>query len=156
MRRTGRIWVHECLSEMAREPYEHYTILMNQLKERDAKSFQNFTRMDPDFFDQICNRIAHRISKHDTNYRKAISPGLKLAVTRHLPKEDKCPRTAYDFRVHISTICLFIPEVCHADEVIKCPTTPEECKEVSLVFEQKWNIPHAVSAKDCRHVAMFI
>lgn len=160
-RRPRTVWVREWLTEKSREAYGHYAILMQQLRENDAPAFRNFTRMDPELFDEIVTRVSPHISKQDTNYRKSISPGLKVAVTlRHLATGDKYPSLSYSFRVHKSTICLFLPEVLRAirdeylDEVMQCPNTPEGWREVSKVFEKRWNIPHAVGALDGKHVAI--
>ena len=48
----------------------------------------------------------------------------------------------------------FLPEVCRAiqdefnREYLKCPTTPDECKEVEREFRIRWNVPHALGALD--------
>ena len=39
----------------------------------------------PEMFDEQVTRVGPRISKQNTNYREALEPGLKLAITlRHL------------------------------------------------------------------------
>ena len=42
----------------------------------------------------------------------------------------------------------------YKDEVITCPTTPEELTPIEEVFRNRWNIPHAVGALDGKHVAI--
>ena len=80
-------------------------------------------------FDEILNRVSPRIQKSDTHFRKALEPGLKLAITiRHLASGDKYPSLQYDFRVSRVTITKIL-EVCQAivaefkEELIPCPTT---------------------------------
>ena len=99
----------------------------------DTTSFFNYLRMQPAMFDEIMNRVGPRIQKKDTNLRKCLDPGLKLAITiRHLSSGDKYPTLQYDFRVARNTICSIIPEVCRAivheykNELIPCPSSPEE------------------------------
>ena len=91
--------------------------------------------------------------------RDPLSPGLKLAITlRHLANGDSYPTLQYAFRVARSTINKFVPEVCDAiirayrDEVMACPTNPEDWLEVESVFHQRWNIPHALGAMDGKHI----
>ena len=66
----------------------------------------------------------------------------------------------YGFRVVQNTISNIIPEVCeaiiaeYAEDVISCPTTPEEWREVAQLFETRWNFPHCTGAIDGKHVAI--
>ena len=78
--------------------------------------------------DELVQRVGPRIEKHDTNMRKALPTGLKLAITeRLLASGDKYPSLMYSFRVARNTISVIILEVCQAiveeynDEVITCP-----------------------------------
>ena len=34
--------------------------------------------MEPLMFDEILNRVSHRIQENDTHFRKALEPGLEL------------------------------------------------------------------------------
>ena len=141
--------------------FGHNDRLLAELRMEDQQSFFNFLRMPPEMFDELLNRIAPRIRKMDTNYRKALEPGMKLSITiRHLASGDKYPTLQYAFRVAQSTISLLIPEVCQAivdaykDEVIPCPTTQDEWRDIADEFQRKWNVPHACGALDGKHVSI--
>ena len=51
----------------------------------------------------------------------------------------------YSFKVEVISICMFLLEVCKAiievykDEVLRCPKTEEERKEVVEGFNSRWN-----------------
>ena len=92
-----------------------------------------------------------------TLMRDPVSPGVKLAVTlRHLASGDSYTTLQYAFRVASATIKKFLPEVCDAiirayrDQVMQCPTLPEDWLLVESVFRQRWNFPHALGALDGR------
>ena len=58
------------------------------------------------------------------------------------------------------TICKFVPQVCKAilkefqQEYLMCPTDPEDWKKIEESFGNRWNVPHAVSALDEKHIAI--
>ena len=57
-------------------------------------------------FDELVQRVSPRITKTDTHIRKALSPGLKIAITvRYLASGEKYPSLMYS---------LLIPKVCEA------------------------------------------
>jgi hypothetical protein len=102
------IWVRKWITR--RPTLGHYARLMAELKTEDVKGFQNFLRVDPDMFKEILRRIEGRITKKDTHYRKALSPGLKLAITlRYLATGDSYHSLMFGFRVAHNTISLLIP-----------------------------------------------
>ena len=81
----------------------------------------------------LLNRLGERITKKDTWYRKALNPGLKLAITlRYLATGDSYHSLMYGFRVSHSTISLLFRDVCEAineefaAEGVTCPTTSYE------------------------------
>ena len=91
--------------------------------------------------------------------RDPVSPGVKLAVTpRHLATGDSYTTLQYAFRVASPTIEKFVPEVCdpitraYRDQVMQCPTLPEDWLLVESVFRRRWNFPHALGALDGRHI----
>ena len=134
---------------------------MRELRMEDTTPFFNYLRMQPAMFDEILNRVGPRIQKKDTNLRKCLDPGLMLAITiRHLASGDKYPTLQYDFRVDRNTICRIIPEVCRAivleykDELIPCPSSPEEWSPIAEEFKGRWNLPHVCGALDRKHVAI--
>ncbi len=72
------IWV--CAWLLRRPIYGHYEILLAELNREDIPAFLNYTLMDPDMFFELVDRLSPRIEKLDTWYRKALQPGLKVAI----------------------------------------------------------------------------
>ena len=134
---------------------------MNEMQNNDVQSFMNYMRMPPELFLEILERVRPHISRQDTKYRHALEPGEKLAtVLRHLASGDLYPSLQFSFRVSRHTIATFLPEVCqalideYAEEEVQCPITPDDWREVSMEFQTKWNVPHALGALDGKHVAI--
>ena len=114
-RRPRTSWVRNWLKPERRIAVGHYHQLMEELRLDDQVSFYNFLRITPPMFDELLQRIIPLIEKQDTNYRKALEPGMKLAITlRHLAKGDSYATLQYEFRVAKNTICLLVKEVCDA------------------------------------------
>ena len=127
-RRERRCWVRPWLDVERRVQFGHYHRLMPELRHEDPASFFNFLRVSPDIFDELVARLGPRCTKQDTRYRKAIEPGLKIAMTiRHLASGDKYASMKYDFRVPHNTMSILVREVCQAivdeykSEVISLP-----------------------------------
>ena len=57
-----------------------YDRLMAEMWAEDTTSFFNYLRMFPETFDEFLHLLTPRLSKIDTNFRKALEPGLKLVV----------------------------------------------------------------------------
>lgn len=150
-----RSWILE------RPIHGHYHQLLRQLSQTDKETFKYYLRMDAELFDHILGRIEHRISRQDTNWRKALEPGLRLAVTlRFLATGEAFKSMALNFRMGPNSISKVVPDTCEAiiqefmDEVIICPTTPEGWKEVAKGFSNTWNFHHVLGALDGKHVAL--
>ena len=132
-----------------------------ELRNEDQASSKNFMRVPPppEMFGEPLTRVGARITKQNANYREALDPGVKRALTlRHLAPGSKYHSMTYGWRVPHNTISLFIPKVCQAiideytDEVMKCPTTPEEWRAISDKFADRWNFPHTSGALDGKPV----
>ena len=125
----------------------------------DPMAYQNFIRMPPELFQELKQRLGPEIQRERTRMRDPGSPRLKLAVTlRHLASGDSFPTLQYAFTVARSTINKFVQEVCDAiirayrDEMMTCPTSPEDWLEFESIFRRRWNIPHALGALDGKHI----
>ena len=106
-------WVRPWL--LRRPLYGQYEKLMAELVGEDVNSFKNFMRIDRDTFHKILTRVGPRIEKQDTFWRRALEPGLKLAITlRYLATGNSYKSLQYGFRVVFNTISIFITEVCQA------------------------------------------
>ena len=95
---------------------EHYgDHLMSQLLLNDGGSFINFVRMTKSDFEELLNLVAPKIAKKDTNYRAAIPPNIRLAVTlRYLATGDSYASLMYLFKISKQAISSIVPEVCEA------------------------------------------
>ena len=137
-----RFWVRPWM--VSRRQCGLYAQLLAELRNEDQASFKNFMRMSPEMFDELLTRVGPRITKQNTNYREALDPGLKLALTlRHLASGTMYHSMSYEWRVPHNTISILIPTVCqtiiaeYKDTVMKCPTTPEEWRALSEKFARR-------------------
>jgi hypothetical protein len=80
-RKCTTFWVRNWLSPERRLAVGHYHQLMEELRLDDHGSFYSFLRITPALFDELHERITPFITKGDTNYRRAIELGIKLAIT---------------------------------------------------------------------------
>ncbi len=78
-KRKHSCWVREWI--LKREEYGAYHALMNELKISDPCQLRNFLRMSAIDFDNLTNRLGHKLFRRDTSMRAAISVKEKLAVT---------------------------------------------------------------------------
>ena len=142
-RKTQRkVWVREWLTR--RHEFGQYDSLLTELHKEDQRGYKNYLRITPDLFQEMVEKLTPRLQKQSTFMREPIQVGLKLAATlRFLATGNSYPSLQYSFRVEASTICKFIPEVCKAiiavykDEVLRCPKTEEEWKEVAARFSSR-------------------
>ena len=159
-RKTPRkVWVREWLTR--RHEFGHYDNLLTELHRHDQKGYKNYLRITPDLFQEMVEKLTPRLQKQSTFMREPLQVGLKLAVTlRFLATGNSYKSLQYSFRVEASTICNFILEVCKAiiavymGEVLRCPKTEEEWKEVAARFASTWNYHNCLGTVDGKHIAM--
>ena len=133
---------------------------MDELK-KDVKDFRNFLRKDYEIYQEILTRIEHRINPKKSMYRKPLTAGIKLAITlRYLALGDSYHSLMYGFRVAHNTISKVIRQVCDAivaefaEEVIPCPQTPKEWKNIANQFRDRWQLYNCAGALDGKHIAI--
>lgn len=158
-RKPRQCWTRPWL--LRRPRYGQYERLLAELAQEDRPGFKNFQRVDPDLFQELLARVGPRIEKQDTFMRKALEPGLRLALTlRYLATGDSYMSLQYNFRVSNNAISAIVPETCEAiiaelqEDVLTCPTTPDEWKKVSEGFATRWNFHNTVGAIDGKHIAL--
>ena len=153
------MWV---LPWLARTPnLVQYSRLVKELENKDSKDFRNFLRMDYKMYQEILSYTEHRNKPKKSKYREPLSPGIKLTITlRYLVSGDSYHSLMYGFRAAHNTISLVIRQVCDAnvaeflEEVIPCPGTLAEWKDIAKQFEERWNLPNCISALDRKHIAI--
>ena len=156
-RRQRRVeWVRPWIAR--RPDLGVYDRLMVELRAEDPTSFKNFLRMPPEMFDELLERLTPRLEKHHIS-RQTLSPGLKLALTlRHFASGHTYSAMKFAWRVPQNTISLVVREVCQAiqdeylDEMLRCPTTPDEWRQVADLYYQRWNFPNTLGSVDGKHV----
>ena len=122
-----------------------YHNLVADLCKEDQSAFTNFMRMSPEIFTEIEHWLTPYLQKQTTFLQEPLSPDLKFAITlRHLATGESYVSFLFAFRVGISTINGFVPEVCdtiirhYQDEtVITCVTCPEDWLEIEQGFRER-------------------
>ena len=154
-----RFWARPWL--LRRLQFGHYERLMAELAAEDQEGFRNFQRIDLEIFRELLTRVGSRIEKQDTFMRKALSAGLRLAITlRFLATGDSYKSLEYNFRVTKNSICRIVPETCEAivaelaPEVCRLPPTPAEWMSVGKGFAERWNFHNTIGALDGKHIAI--
>ena len=141
-------WCETILKELSEgRLYDH---------EKDQKQF---LRIDEGMFHYVLERVAPIIKKEDTNYRKAITPFERLAITLRYLGSGSTTDIQFGFRVSRSTLCYLVQNTLEAIvhcfiDLIKLPQTSDEWLAVSERFLRRWNMPHVLSSIDGKHVAI--
>lgn len=115
--------------------------------------------MSPERFDHLLGLVSPLITKKDTNFREAISPAERLALTlRFLATGESQISLTFLFRMGKATVSKIISETCDALRQILFPTyvahpsSSEEWKMLAEEFEELWNLNHVVGAIDGKHI----
>jgi len=128
-----------------------------ELHKEDPRGYRNCLRITPDLFQEMVEKLTPHIKKETTFMQEPLAVGLKLAATlSFLVTRNSYPIIQYSFKDEAT----ILPEVCKAiiqvykDEVLSCPKTEEEWKEVAEKFSSRWNYHNCLGAVDGKHVAM--
>ncbi|XP_034040603.1 putative nuclease HARBI1 [Thalassophryne amazonica] len=158
-RKARTVWVRDWLTR--RHHFGHYDQLLTELHKEDPKGYKNYLRVPPDLFQEMVEKLTPHLEKKVTFMREPLDVGLKLATTlRFLSTGNSYTSLQHSFRVDLTTICKFLPEVCKAiievykDKVLRCPKTEEGWKEVAEGFSSRWNYYNCLGAVDGKHVAV--
>lgn len=111
--RNRNAWVSEWVKKRATEGL--YAKLLPELRTESPKLYRNFVRMSAEDFEYLRGLVAPFITKTDTQMRKSISAGERLALTlRFLATGDSFVSLQYLFRIPETTISRIVPEVLDA------------------------------------------
>ena len=105
--------------------------------------------------------VGPHIQKMSTFMRKALSVEEKLAVTlRFLATGESFESLQYQFRIHRTTIALFVPIVCRKiyeclrDQYLTLPDTVEQWKKIAASTQERWQFPNCIGAADGKHISL--
>ena len=99
--------------------------------------------MPLEFFDEMLKKITPAMEKQDTKFCSVLPPGLKVSVKlRHLATGDNYSSLSYAFSCIKASICHMVPDICKAI----VPVTPDEWRVLAKEFEERRNVPHAVTS----------
>ena len=120
-----------------------YDQLLTELHKEDPRGYINYLKITLDLFQE---NLTPYLEKKTIFIREPLDVGLKLASTLcFLTTGYSYPSLQYSFRVEVSTICKFLPEVyktiieVYKDAVLRCLKTEKEWKEVAEGFSSRWN-----------------
>ncbi|KAK3890171.1 hypothetical protein Pcinc_005863 [Petrolisthes cinctipes] len=86
-----------------------------QNKKRGRKARRYYLLVDHAIFNVILLRITPRISRQDTNWRKALEPGQSLAITlRFMATGEAYKSMTLNFYVGANSISKLVPDTCEA------------------------------------------
>lgn len=116
--------------------------------------------MSPDRFEHLLSLVGPFIKKEDTNYRKAIEPAQRLALTlRYLASGDSQQSLTFSFRMSASSVSNIIRETTvviweKLAEYVKAPRSAHDWLMIEKEFKNLWNLDHCIGAIDGKHVCM--
>ena len=117
--------------------------------------------MSPERFDHLLSLVSPLITKQNTNLRKAIPAGERLALTlRFLAAGESQIGLTFSFRMGKAAVSKIIRETCDAiytvlaPQYMSPPKTESDWKKIAADFKELWNMPHVICAIDGKHVRM--
>ena len=108
---------------------------------RGKDPFKRYIRIAPEDFMGIQEVITPCIRKRETTFRMALEPGLKLAATlRHLAVGKSMREQHFTYRLGLTSLSRFIPEVCqaivdtYADQYMPVPSSEAQWRTIAEDF----------------------
>ena len=159
--RKKRWWVkpwrdcnHEC--ETGEGTRLFYDLVEHE--QQQASAVSKYLGINSGLFYEILGRISNKITKTDTNWRRAHSPRFKLIVTlRYLVTGNHYTQMQYNLKLSPSAIAEHVIEVCFAiwqefyDDVLKFPDE-QRWQQIIDGFEKRWQVPNCMGALDGKHI----
>ena len=109
-RQKRKVWVKHWLKSW--QSLGVYETLQAELRYEDERSYKIYLRMTSENFEEIFQLIKDDIRKENTKMGEPIPPRLKLAATiRFLSIGESYKSLQFQFRIHNSTLSLFVQEV---------------------------------------------
>jgi hypothetical protein len=112
-------------------------------------------------FDRILALIRPHIVRQDTMMRKAVEPGLRLAITlHHLAEGASHSSISLHYRLGRSTVSNIIYDTCDAIwEVLqplylKAPSGPSDWRRIAKGFQDVWHFPNCIRSIDGKHIVI--
>ena len=125
----------------------------------NPESFSKYVRMTLEQFDALAELIKDQIYNMDTNFRKAISHHMRLAITLHfLATGDSFNSIKTAFRIGNSTVSLIVTETCQAicdvlsGKSLRLANNKVEWDIIENGFKERWNLPNCIGALDGKHI----
>ena len=104
-------------------------------------SIYRYLRMSPERYGHLLRLVSPLIKKQDTNLRKAILAGERLAVTlRFLASGESQQSLSFAYRIGKSTLSRILRETCDAifsvlkDPYLKPPSPKDDWKNIEKDF----------------------
>ena len=111
-------------------------------------------------FEHLLSLVGPSIKKTDTNFRKAIEPAQRLALTlRFLASGDSQQSLTFSFRICASTASRIISETSAAiweklSEYTRPPKSEIEWLNIADEFKSTWNLEYCIGAIDGEHICI--
>ena len=138
-RKRRTVWVKPWLYQ--RPNFQVYDMLLSELRLEDENEYKNYLRMTPENFEYIYHLVKNGVTKQNTTMRESIPPKLKLAVTiRFLSTGESYKSLQFQYRIHNSTLSLFIPDVCEAIYKRMKEKYLKECFKLYFLFSIDYHI----------------
>ena len=153
-------WIRRIYEE--RQEKGEFHLLVKDLRLFDHLYFFKCFRMSPSTFEKLLSWVGPFLTKQETNMREPVSASERLCLTlKFLASGDAQCSIAASYRISAAVVSRTINETCSIlwnelknQGFLNVPSTAEDWKKISKVFEERWNFPHALGAIDGKHVVM--